>query len=72
MEFTATDRDLVIDYKLAGKLYNAHPKDIEAQRAGSPHKLITANPFDSELIPKGRTWVLPENAEWHRRRILAA
>ena len=71
MKFTATDHDLVVDYKLVGKIYNAHPKDIEAQRAGSPHQLITADPFDSELILKGRTWALPANVEWHRERILA-
>jgi len=71
MEFSATTHDLMVDYKLTGKIYNAHPKDIEAQRAGSPHTLITADPFDTELILKGKTWVLPSNTEWHRKRVLA-
>lgn len=71
MEFTATDHDLRVDYKLAGKIYNAHPKDIEPARDAKPHHLITADPFDSELILKGRTWVLPESAELIRKVVLS-
>lgn len=71
MEFTATDHDLRVDYKLAGKIYNANPKDIEAARDAKPHHLVTADPFDSEVILKGRTWELPAGAEVIRKVVLS-
>lgn len=71
MEFTATDHDLRVDYKLSGKIYNEHPKDIEAARDAKPHHPVTADPFDSEVILKGKTWVLPAGAEVIRKVVLS-
>jgi hypothetical protein len=71
MEFKNTEHDMMVDYKLKGKLYNANPGTIEVKRKENPRLLISADPFDSELVLKGRTFALPDDVEWHRERVLS-
>ena len=73
MEFTATDHDLMIDYKIKGKIYNSRSTEdaVKAAKKANPGLQITSAPFDTETILKGNTWTLPEGAELINERVLS-
>jgi len=63
--FTAsTKSSLVVHYKFQNGIYNFKDTDaaLAAARVASPGKRITKDPFDSEFIPAGGNWTLPNDA----------